>query len=267
MDDIKTISILGCGWYGLPLAKLLVSSGYIVKGSVTSTEKLEVLTQYGIQPYLVNFTQEEESYNAVFFDCDVLWIAIPPKTRSGEGDSYVNKIDRIADAAGKFGIKKVIYISSTGVYGDHNREVDENTSPEPISQSGKILWQAEEVLRKATAFKSTIIRFGGLIGPGRDPGRFFAGKKNLPNGKAPVNLIHLDDCLGISNAILRKNFFGYTLNACSPQHPEKALFYIRAAESSKLEKPEFIDQLSEWKIVNSIYIENALGYRFTVPLI
>lgn len=253
---------MGCGWYGLALAKYLIARKYTVKGSTTSEEKLQTLEQAGLKPYLLNFTAEEAVYDPDFFDCDVLWIAIPPKSRSGEGDSYVKKIENIAKAAKTNGVKRVVYISSTGVYGDHNREVNELTPPEPISTSGKILLQAEDLLRNQTASQYTIIRFGGLIGPGRNPGRFFAGKKNIPNGKAPVNLIHLDDCLSISEAILNNDFWGHTLNACSPQHPEKSAFYTKAAETSGLEKPEFIDELLEWKIVNSVYIEPKLHYKF-----
>jgi 3-hydroxyisobutyrate dehydrogenase-like beta-hydroxyacid dehydrogenase len=47
------ISILGCGWLGLPLAKALLENGFAVKGSTTSQEKLSVLENSGIQPFLI----------------------------------------------------------------------------------------------------------------------------------------------------------------------------------------------------------------------
>ncbi|RZJ59798.1 MAG: NAD-dependent epimerase/dehydratase family protein [Flavobacterium sp.] len=207
---------------------------------------------------------DSESYSPEFFDCDVLWIAIPPKSRSGEGDNYIKRVKRIIAAAIKHGVKQVVHISSTGVYGDHNQEVDELTPPDPISPSGKILLQVEQLLRKQAEFITTIVRFGGLVGPSRDPGRFFAGKKNIPNGKAPVNLIHLDDCIRICAAILDKKSFGYIYNACSPHHPEKAGFYTQAAIRSGLKAPDFTDELLEWKIVRSVYIDDVLGYSFKV---
>jgi nucleoside-diphosphate-sugar epimerase len=110
----------------------------------------------------------------------------------------------------KIKLQKVIFISSTGVYADLNMEVNELTDPQPDTVSGKILYEAEELFRQQIKFKTTIIRFGGLIGLGREPGRFFAGKKDIPNGLAPVNLIELNDCIGITEAILNKNAFGYT---------------------------------------------------------
>ena len=266
MKHKPVISILGCGWYGFGLAASLTAAGHTVKGSTTSAEKMQALAGAGIEPYLVNFGAENATYGLHFFECDILWIAIPPKTRHGEGDAYTAKLAHIAQAAQKHNVKQVIYISSTGVYGDHNHKVDEQTPPAPATPSGKILLQAEQLLQNNLAFSTTIIRFGGLFGPNRNPGRFFAGKKQIPNGRAPVNMIHLDDCLGISHAILNKKAFGHTFNACAPQHPEKWVFYTQAARNTGLELPEFNDELLEWKIVNSINIPQLLQYRFKHPL-
>ncbi len=46
----QTVSILGCGWLGLPLAKALIKKGFIVKGSTTAEEHLEQLRTEGIEP-------------------------------------------------------------------------------------------------------------------------------------------------------------------------------------------------------------------------
>jgi nucleoside-diphosphate-sugar epimerase len=264
MTKQMNISILGCGWYGLALAKALISAGHQVKGSTTSPQKTEALATDGIEPYVVNFSAAAENYDDAFFDCDVLFIAIPPKSRSGEGAAYIPKIQGIIRAIKENAIKNVVFISSTGVYADLNHEVTETTNPQPNTEAGKILQQAEELLNNETSFKTTIIRFAGLIGPGRDPGRFFAGKKDIPNGNAPVNLIHLDDCIGLSMSILDKQAFGYLFNGCSPHHPTRSAFYTQAAINSGLETPVFIDELKEWKIVKSIAVEQVLGYRFKV---
>ncbi|RCH56219.1 SDR family NAD(P)-dependent oxidoreductase [Mucilaginibacter hurinus] len=262
MNKKVTVSILGCGWYGLALAKSLIAQGIQVKGSTTSAEKLGTLKEHGITPFIVDTTADGINFDPAFFNCDILWIAIPPKRKAGEVDDYIKKIQQIVEAAKRYRVKQVIHISSTGIYGDHNHEVDELTPPEPTSVSGKALLDVEDLLRAQTAFGATIVRFGGLFGPGRNPGRFFAGKKNIPNGQAPVNMIHLDDCIGISHAIMAKQAFGHTFNACSPYHPPKADFYTKAASSSGMEKPEFIDELNEWKIVNSVYVNEVLGYTF-----
>ena len=260
------ISILGCGWYGKALAKLLMQKGIAVKGSATSEEKLGQLSDEGIIPFLVKFDAESESFDPGFFQCDVLVISITPKFRKGETAAYLPKIQRIIQTTRQYHIKKAIYISSTAVYGDHNRAVNELDEPHPDTDSGAILLEAEKLFQNETAFKITIIRFGGLVGPDRHPGRFFAGKKDIPNGMAPVNLIHQQDCVGISTAIIEKNAFGYLFNACSPDHPPKADFYREAALKAGLPVPEFVNELKNWKVVSSINLRDVLGYAFEVKL-
>lgn len=259
-----TISILGCGWYGKALGLSLINNGNTVKGSSTSPAKMKTLAEAGIIPRLVDIKPESEAYNDDFFNCDVLIICIPPKTRQGEGGDYLPKIKRIISATKKQGVEKVIYISSTAVYGDNNAEVNEVNTPDPDTESGKILLEAEGLFSSETAFETTILRFAGLVGPGRHPGRFFAGKRDIPNGLAPVNLIHLNDCIGITTAIIDQNAFGLVFNGVSPHHPTKSAFYRRASLQTGLAVPEFINELSNWKLVNSVNLPGILNYNFTV---
>jgi len=260
-----TISILGCGWYGKALATALINDGYKVKGSATSTEKLEKLAELGIEPFLVNFKADEESYNPQFFICDVLIVSIPPRARHGEGGDYVPKVQRIIDAAVRHTVQKVIYISSTAVYGESCTEVTEADVPKPDTISGEILLKAENLFNEQPVLKTSIIRFGGLVGPGRHPGRFFAGKKDIPNGQSPVNLVHLDDCIGITHAIISQNKFGLIINGVAPHHPAKMTFYTRATMQAGLDAPQFIDELNAWKIIDSTVLPLELNYRFHIP--
>lgn len=260
------ISILGCGWYGLELAKELLKNGYIVKGSTTTPDKLESLQQAGILPYLINFTEEENSVDYEFFDCDILIISIPPKRSTAEQHTFLSKIQKVSKAAVKGNVPNVIFISATSVYGDYNQEVNEQTIPNPETESGKAILAAEHTLTANPDFTTTILRFGGLIGPGRDPGRFFAGKTAIPNGKAPVNLIHLSDCIGLTLCLLEKQAFGHIFNACAADHPTRSIFYTAAAASAGLAIPQFQEELLNWKSVHSIYIAEKLNYKFKITL-
>lgn len=258
------ISILGCGWYGLALGKALAKGGNKVKGSTTSSERLNQLQLAGLSAHIINLTAEIPAIDESFFECDTLIVSIPPKLRSGDGVNYLAKIQSVIGFIIKYNINEVIYISSTGVYPDSNTVVDETVTPEPNTSSGKILFAAEELFRNHTAFKTTIVRFGGLVGPGRHPGRFFSGKNDIPNGQAPVNLIHLNDCVPITLAILNNKAFGYTFNACSPDHPAKGAFYTQAALHASLTPPQFIDELKDWKIVESVNTLHLLNYKLAV---
>lgn len=260
------ISILGCGWYGKALAVELVKKGINVKGSTTSAEKLAAIKADGIQPYLINLSPENKVIENDFFSCDILWISIPPKARAGKGSAYIDQISRLVGLISNYTIKQVVLISSTGVYGDNNSVMTELDEPNPDSESGRIMLEAESILKRETSFTTTVIRFAGLIGPGRDPGRFFAGKTGIPNGNAPVNLIHLKDCLGLSCSIIEEQAFGGIFNAVAPQHPSRDEFYTQASQRSGLEKPQFINESRNWKIIESVNVPRLLQYTYKVSL-
>lgn len=258
------ISIIGCGWFGLQLAKSLISEGHDVKGSTTSTDKLPILRKERIKPYRISLPNtDQSSIDSSFFICDVLVIAIPPKVRSNPNSPYIPIILFLIESIKASDVRNVIYISSTGVYTDASKHVDETTQPDPDSISGKVLFHAESLFRSENSFRTTIVRFGGLIGPGRDPANFFSGKRDVPNGQAPVNLIHLDDCCGICLAILKQDAFGYVINAVSPEHPKKMEFYKQVCIRAGVPEPEFRDELLSWKIVDSVNIQSLLPYSFS----
>lgn len=258
--EIKKISILGCGWFGLPLAKALLASGFKVKGSTTSEDKLAVLANDGIVSYLID---TEENLNEAFFNCDLLLISIPPKVNSGQL-AYPNKIENIAAAAQKAGVKQIILISSTGIYQDGNFIVNEDIIPEPNTPVGKELLAAENFLREHTSFTTTIIRFAGLIGPDRNLAKHFAGKADIANGLAPINLIHLDDCIGLTGSIIAQGAFGKIYHGVAPSHPTRKEFYAKACEAAGFEKPSFKEELLTWKQVESKNVSRFLAYDFKV---
>lgn len=262
-SHIKTISILGCGWYGLELAKALIEQGHHVKGSTTTAEKLALLSKHQIQPFLVDIQKDEENYDPSFFQADLLFICIPPRRNTAEQADFVYKIERITRAVKQYKIKQLIFISSTAVYGDINSTLNELDLPKPETESGKAMLKVESLLRDQQDFQTTIIRFAGLVGPNRHPGRFFAGKKDIPNGKAPINLIHLSDCIGLSLNILNNELFGYTFNGCAPDHPSKQEFYTAAALNANLTVPVFTDELLTWKIVDTAH-SPILNYNYLV---
>jgi hypothetical protein len=87
-----------------------------------------------------------------------------------------------------------------------------------------------------------IIRFGGLIGPGRHPVAQLSGRKELSGGNDPVNLIHRADCIRLlRDAVSEPNWTGL-LNAVYPEHPPKAVYYTAEAEKRGLAAPEYRDE-------------------------
>lgn len=256
----KTISILGCGWFGMALAKTLQADGYEVKGSTTTMSKFEQLQQTKIKPYLIDLEDVNSQLKSDFFDCDMLFICIPPRTNTS-AIPYASKITQIAHSAtGK--AKHVILISSTGVFEEGSCIVTENVAPQTLSETGLALLTAENVLKQQHTFTCTIIRFAGLIGPERNLAKHFAGKKNIPNGLAPINLIHLNDCIGLCRAMIEQEAFGYVYHGVSPHHPTRKDFYSQACVASGFEKPSFIAEKLTWKQVDSVNVPQILGYNY-----
>lgn len=260
----EKISILGCGWYGFALTKALVETGYEVKGSTTTNSKLTTLSEVGVKPYLINFDLENEADDEDFFDSEVLFVSIPPKRNLPQPDDYLCKMGRICKAIAQSPIQQVILISSTGVYQDGNFVVDESIVPQPDSAAGKALLGAEGLLKNHPQFTTTILRFGGLFGPNRNLAKHFAGKSDIPNGEAPINLIHLDDCLQISLAIIQQQAFGHIYHGVSPFHPTRSAFYTRACAVKGLETPKFLNELLDWKQIDSTNLSAKLNYQFKV---
>jgi len=270
----KKISILGCGWLGLPLAKSLLAKGYEVKGSTTSVIKLDVLKNAGILPFQIQLEEHQVIGTIEDFlkETDVLVIDIPPGLRKVTSTSnemtFVNKIKTLIPFIEKSDVQKVVFISSTSVYGDGFPivEITEETKPNPDTESGKQLVIAETFLQSNSCFKTTVIRFGGLLGENRHPIKFLAGRTNVENPVAPVNMIEREDCIGIIEEILKQvqhDKWGETFNAVAPQHPTRKAYYRKKAEIFNLPLPTFAeDSASKGKIISSEKVGTILGYSF-----
>jgi len=269
MNNKADISILGCGWLGLPLAEALVNAGKRVKGSTTSPAKLDLLQQKGITPYLVDLQAEEpdKTILAGLLETDVLVISIPPRLRADGGTAYLAQLQTLIKAMLDSPIRKVLFISSTSVYNDLNQIVTETddmlTKP---SDPGYTLLQAERLFQEREEWLTTIVRFAGLVGEDRSPGRFMAGKTDVPNGDAPVNLIHRDDCVTILKRIIEQEKWGQVYNACSDEHPMRRDFYPPAALALGLQPPTFIEMdETHFKIISSQKLKDDLPYVFQHP--
>jgi nucleoside-diphosphate-sugar epimerase len=264
---MRQISILGCGWLGLPLAKHLIQLGYSVKGSTTNFVKFSSLQDLGILPYQIEIYSEEIVGQIIAFleESDVLIINIPPKLRGGEKEDFVSKMQQLISYIEQSSVSKVVFVSSTSVYSDINEQISEETVHEPTTESGKQLLASETLLKKNTAFQTTVIRFGGLIGEDRHPIRFLAGRKNIENPDAPINLIHIEDCIGIISSVLESDCWNETFNAVAPYHPSRKEYYIGKATEMNFPMLEFNPVVaSKGKTISSDKVQNVLKYQFKV---
>ena len=259
------ISILGCGWLGLPLANFLIKSGFVVKGSTTNLDKISILENNKIQAFQIELSEIEikGEIDSFLKNSEILIIDIPPKLRGVSSENFVKKIQNLIPFIEKYKIKKVLFISSTSVYSDKNKIITEQTKPNPETESGKQLLETETILQSNTNFKTTVIRFGGLIGEDRHPIHFLTGRKNIENPEAPINLIHQKDCIGIIKAVIEQNCFGETFNAVAPFHPTRKDYYSKKAQQLNILAPKFeVEKNTSGKIIRSDKLITELNYNF-----
>ena len=266
MNNKKEINLLGCGWLGFPLALSLISRGFNVKGSTTSPEKMQVLKAAGIDPFLVQFDQSlPEPDLTKLLDGDILIVSVPPGRRTADGpDNYKRMGEILTTKLPKSSISKLIFISSTSVYSDSNSVLTEISEISPQTASAKIIAEIEKSLL-ALPIQVIILRLAGLFGPGRSPGRFFSGKTNIPNGLAPVNMIHQEEVVSLINSLIDSDSASGVYIGSTPSHPTKEEFYTLAAHIDKLPEPDFIPEKLSWKIVESERVEKELGFIYKLP--
>lgn len=250
--NTSKISILGCGWLGFPLAQSLIQYGFSVLGSTTSASKINIFNECGIEPFLVDI----ENPNQTIFDflqAKILIITAPPKGII----TYENLILQIQ----KSPIKKVIFISSTSVYDSAEKPITEEF---PLKES--TLSKAENLFRNNQNFSTTIIRFAGLIGYNRNPNNFFKNGKKIDNPNGVVNMIHLDDCIRIIETIINQNIWNETFNACADSHPTRKDFYTHAFECFGKNLPEFVESSNtEFKLISNQKLKTILNFEFQYP--
>ncbi|NTW10982.1 MAG: SDR family oxidoreductase [Chlorobiaceae bacterium] len=264
----ESISILGCGWLGLPLARALVSEGYRVMGSTTGERKLELLRDAGTEPFIIRLEPEAVGDDITdFLQSDILVIDIPPERREDIQEYHIAQFSSLIDALGQSTVRSVLLVSSTSVYPACGREVIEEDSVDPESLAGEALLLVEEMMMSETGFQTTIVRFGGLVGYDRNPAAYLGTLKEITGPDQPMNLIHRDDCVKIIMEIIRLGQWGEIFNACAPVHPLRGEYYRKAADKLGVPLPPFTKAAAPapWKIVNSEKLQRALHYEFIHP--
>ncbi|WP_276389276.1 SDR family oxidoreductase [Eudoraea chungangensis] len=253
----KTIGIIGCGWLGLPLAKVLIKEGYNVHGSTTSKYKLNELSKEGIKPYLLVLQTESiiGAMDEFIATIDILILNVPPKMRAENAPSFYKRMQLLQEKIPQKKQLQILFVSSISVYGNVQGIITEDTVPQPISSSGIELLASEKLFQNRFGDKISIVRFGGLIGDKRHPVKQLSGRTGLKNGNDPVNLIHLDDCIRVIQYLLQNNIWGHIINAVYPIHPPKNEYYDTQAKKRGLSPPIYDENQGDinGKIVISKY--------------
>ncbi|AKD57786.1 Rossmann-fold NAD(P)-binding domain-containing protein [Spirosoma radiotolerans] len=262
----KTVSILGCGWLGIPLAEKLFATGYTVKGSTTSAEKLPMLRQKGIDAYQLNLSPEPVGDLAALLQADTVIIDIPPKTGKLGDRFHPEQIQYLTNALRQSSVAHVIYVSSTSVYPELSRVMVEADVKTPGQSAAPGLVQAEQNIQQLTPnCLTTVLRCAGLMGYDRIPGKYVAGR-TVDSGAVPVNYLHQDDAEGLISAVISLKLAG-TYNAVAPEHPTREAIYRKSCADFGYQLPAIVipDQPAPYKIISGEKLMQATNYQFRYP--
>ena len=172
------IGILGGGWLGMALAKEGLDRGHKVRVSATSKKKTNQLLTEGYSAYFLKIGEIHTQGQLDFFkDLDTLVITIPPSLRENPERNYVGLLEQVVKEIESFKIQKVIFTSSTSVYGFQKGVITEESALLGNTPSAQQIIKVEQKLLENDNFACGIVRLGGLMGPDRHPIFSLSGKK------------------------------------------------------------------------------------------
>ncbi|MFL2931723.1 MAG: NAD-dependent epimerase/dehydratase family protein [bacterium] len=196
---MKRILIAGCGYVGNELGERLSSQGHEVWGIKREINSIHP----SIQSISADLSKKD-TLQILPKDIDYVFYMPSPGVRKENVYNNVflkgirNLVECIEEK--KYDIKKIFFISSTSVYAQNSGEwIDENSSTKPKSSTAKIILQTENYLLN-NYFKTTIVRFSGIYGPGRTGflNKMINDGKTFSHNRF-TNRIHRDDC---ANALI-----------------------------------------------------------------
>ncbi|SDX98291.1 SDR family oxidoreductase [Halopenitus persicus] len=199
------VAIVGCGYVGLELGRGLVANGHDVAGVRRSERGANAVEAAGLVPIRADVT-EPDSLSALP-DADAVVFAASSGGRDAAAarSVYVEGLENvIAEYESREAVPdRLVYTSSTGVYGDHGGDwVDETTPLDPQTEKTSVLAAAERVALEASAeagIDGTVTRFSGLYGPDRYRlERYLEG----PVTEGYLNMVHRNDAAGAIRHLL-----------------------------------------------------------------
>ena len=247
-----SILIIGCGDIGLRVAKQL-SRSHRVFALTSSQNRFQELREVGATPILGNLDQPETLWRLSGLAQTVIHLA-PPQNQ-GSRDCRTRNLLRIL-AQGSHVVSRLIYISTTGVYGDHRgAKVSESTPVNPLSERAQRRVDAERVLRlwgPAHGVAVTILRVPGIYAADRLPIDRLQSQTPalIPEEDAYSNHIHSDDLARLVCAAVYHGKPQRIINTCDGGETKMGDYFDEVADAFGLNRPPRMPGSELQKIVS-----------------
>ena len=275
------VLIVGPGYVGLALGKELVQRGHEVFGLRRSGDASGELLSAGLHPLVGDITRPETLLDLpARFD----WVVNCVSSTHGGADDYrrvylqgarnlLARLDHTPPA-------KFVYTSSTGVYGQNDGSLVDETAPtEPPNETSRVLVETERVFLEAARkrnFPAVVLRVAGIYGPGRGWWfkQFLAGEARIEGeGLRTLNMIHRDDVAGCIIAALERGKPGEIYNAADDEPVTQRDFFawlaVKLNRPLPPSAPEDVEVSRKRGVTNKRItnrkLKAELGYAFRYP--
>jgi nucleoside-diphosphate-sugar epimerase len=247
-----SILIIGCGDIGLRVAKQL-SRSYRVFALTSQKSRFQELREVGATPILGDLDKPETLWRLSGLAQTVIHLA-PPQNH-GNRDCRTRNLLRIL-AQGSHVVRRLIYISTTGVYGDHQgKRVTEATPVSPLSDRAQRRVDAERVLRlwgPANGVSVTILRVPGIYALDRLPIERLQSQTPAlpPEEDAYSNHIHSEDLARLVCAAVYHGKPQRIINTCDGEETKMGDYFDEVADAFGLDRPPRMPAEQLQKIVS-----------------
>ncbi|KAF7787408.1 hypothetical protein PRUB_a4783 [Pseudoalteromonas rubra] len=243
--------VAGAGWLGMPAAEAAAEQGWQVQATRRqphSSALSRQLVHDGTR--LVH----DVSLQHAFWLC-----AMPPGARR-EDSNYLVTLEATLALATELQMQGFLLCSSTGVYADADGVYSEQGALAATdSQRQRILQQAEQLV---LSHGGKVLRLAGLVGPGREPGQFIAGKTLRSSSQELVNMVHQADVVSAIMSVLTHWPQARAIyNVCAPSHPFKQDYYQAHCAQAGTQPPSFASDNSKARIIDGAAI-SELGFSY-----
>ena len=197
---MPNILIAGCGDVGTALGLRLAADGNRVYGLRRNVSALPA----ALTPLAADLASPSSLRSLPEVDYVYFTAAADGRDETAYRRAYVTGLRNLVEAVGAQRVRRLIFVSSTSVYGQRAGEwVDEDSDTSPARFTGAIVLDGEREAR-ASSFPVTAVRFGGIYGPGRNRliDKVLSGAGCVDHPPVYTNRIHRDDCAGVLQHLL-----------------------------------------------------------------
>lgn len=255
-DELKDVLIVGCGDIGVRVARLVGVRGGKISGLSRSEEGAVRLRDNAIEPVMGNLDDLDSLKSLPLKGKAVFYLAPPPG--GGPIDGRVRKFCQ-AVVDGNLP-EKVVYVSTSGVYGDCGGEwVTEETPVNPQTSRAQRRVDAENTLQEwgqRHGVPVVILRVTGIYGPGRLPlARVQQGHPVLNESESPpTNRIHADDLAKVCVAAMERAGDGEIFNVSDGQPGTMTQYFNAVSDLLRLPRLPQVDMEEAKKVMNPMML-------------